>query len=274
MLTFHLFGSPELTREEVPVGPDGRVSYLEAEGVVSAGLTVDELRARLDESLGKFRRAPQTFVTPVAFNSKKYYVLGNVTRKGVFTLDRPITVIEAVARARGFESGAPGAGGEATDFSRSFVSRDGKRLPVDFEKLFVQGDLTQNVALEPDDYLYFPAGSAGQVHVLGEVRSPGAASCDAGTSILSIVAARGGFTGRAWTQRVLVVRGGMEKPELFKVDVAAMLRGQTPSFALKAGDLVYVNNRPWIRGEELLDRAASAFVESAVITWTGLKVTN
>ncbi len=274
VLNLHLFGAPELTREEVPIGPDGRVSYLEAENVMAAGLTVDELRARLDEALGKFRRSPQTFVTPVAYNSKKYYVLGNVTQKGVFTLDRPITVIEAVARARGFESGDPAAGNaEATDFSRSFVSRRGKRLPVDFEKLFVQGDLTQNVALEPDDYLYFPTGSAGQVHVLGEVRTPGAASCEPGASVLSVVAARGGFTDRAWTQRVLVVRGGMEKPELFKVDAADALKGRAANFALKPGDLVFVSNRPWIRGEELLDRAASAFVESAVITWTGLKVT-
>ena len=273
VLTFHLFGAPELTREEVPVGPDGRVSYLEAENVMAAGLTVDELRAKLDEALGKVRRAPQTFVTPVAYHSKKYYVLGNVTQKGVFPLDRPITVIEAVARAKGFESGGNDAV-EATDFSRSFVSRGGKRLPVDFEKLFVKGDLSQNVALEPDDYLYFPTGSAGQVYVLGEVRAPGAAPCDAGTSVLSVVAARGGFTDRAWTQRVLVVRGGMNKPELFKVDAADALKGRAANFALKAGDLVFVNNRPWIRGEELLDRAASAFVESAVITWTGLHVTN
>jgi hypothetical protein len=42
--------------------------------------------------------------------------------------------------------------------------------------------------------------------------------------------------------------------------------------ALEPGDIVYVSNRPWLLGEELLDRAASAFVESAVVTWTGLNV--
>ncbi len=269
VLSFHVFGAPELTRDEVPVGPDGRISYLEAEGLLATGLTVDELRVKLDEELGKFRRAPQTFITPVAYRSKKYYVLGSVVQKGIFPLDRPITVIEAVARARGFEGGSDTG---HTDFSRSFVGRGGKRLPVDFEKLFLQGDLAQNVALEPDDYLYFPAGSGGEVYVLGEVRAPGASLCTAGTSVLSIIAARGGFTNRAWAQRVLVVRGSLDRPQSFKVDVAEALLGNAANFALQPGDLIYVNNRPWIRAEELIDRAASAFVESAVITWTGIHV--
>jgi protein involved in polysaccharide export with SLBB domain/capsular polysaccharide biosynthesis protein len=273
ILSFHVFGAPELTRDEVLVGPDGRISYLEAENIMAAGLTVDELRTKLDEELGRFRRSPQTFVTPVAYRSKKYYVLGSVVQNGVFTFDRPVTVIEAVARARGFSAGAAG-GSDAgnTDFSRSFVGRGGRRLPVDFEKLFLQGDLTQNVALEPDDYLYFPAGSGGQVYVLGEVRAPGAAPCDADASVLSIIAARGGFTGRAWTQRVLVVRGSLDRPQSFVVNVAGALKGAAGNLALQPGDLIYVSNRPWIRAEELLDRAASAFVEAAVITWTGIHV--
>ena len=71
VLSFHLFGSPELTREEVPIGPDGRISYLEAENLAAAGLTVDELREHLNVELAKFRRAPQAFVTPKSYRSKR-----------------------------------------------------------------------------------------------------------------------------------------------------------------------------------------------------------
>jgi len=273
VLNFHLFGSPELTREEVPIGPDGRISYLEAENIVAAGLTVDELRDRLNEELGKFRRAPQAFVTPLSYRSKHYYVLGTVTQKGIFPLDRPITIIEAVARAHGFETGVSrGNLVETTDFSRSFIGRGGHRLPVDFEKLFLHGDLSQNIALEPGDYLYFPAGASGAIYVLGEVRLPGAVPYDADTSVLSAIAGRGGFTPRAWTKHVLVVRGSQDHPEAFKVDARGALAGNASNLALQPGDLVYVSNRPWIRAEELLDRAASAFVESAVVTWTGIHV--
>jgi protein involved in polysaccharide export with SLBB domain/capsular polysaccharide biosynthesis protein len=273
VLSFHLFGAPELTREDVPIGPDGFVSYLEAENVPAAGLTVDELRARLNAELGKYRRAPQAFVTPVAYRSKKYYLLGTVVQKGVFPLDRPITIIEAVARARGFETArSRGDTVETTDFSRSFLSRGGRRMPVDFDRLFLHGDLAQNVALAPNDYLYFPAASAGEIYVLGEVGRPGPVPSDPDSSALSAIAAVGGFTARAWKKHVLVVRGSLDRPETFIVDVAGALEGKAPNLALQPGDLVYVNSRPWVYAEELLDHAAAAFVESAVVTWTGVNV--
>ena len=58
----------------------------------------------------------------------------------------------------------------------------------------------------------------------------------------------------------------------FTVDVAGALTGNSPNLALRPGDLVYVANRPWTRAEDLLDAAATAFVESAVVTWVGLNV--
>jgi len=273
VLSFHLFGFPLLTREDVPIAPDGTISYLEAENVAAAGLTVDELRDRLNAELGKFRRGPQAYVTPVSYSSKRYYMLGTVVRKGVFPLDRSITVIEAVARARGFETGVTnGDTVDATDFSRSFLSRGGHRVPVDFERLFMHGDLSQNVALEPNDYLYFPASSSGQVYVLGEVGLPGPVTYDSNVSALSAITSRGGFTARAWKAHVLVVRGALDHPVAFKVDIDGALAGNSPNLALQPGDLVYVSDRPWIKAEELLDLAATAFVESAVVTWAGINV--
>ncbi|HZZ20834.1 MAG TPA: polysaccharide biosynthesis/export family protein [Opitutaceae bacterium] len=273
VLTFHLYGSPELTREEVPVGPDGRISYLEAQNVLADGATVDELRDRLDTELSHYRRAPQVFVTPVAYHSKRYYVMGTVVKKGVFYLDRPTTVIEAVARAKGFETGVyDGDTIEATDFSRSFITRNGRRLPVNMEKLFLHGDLSQNVTLQPNDYVFFPPSASGEVYVLGFVGAPGPVPFNSDMSAISAITSRGGFAPGAWRTRVLVIRGSLDHPKAIRVDVDSALLGNAPNLALEPGDIVYVSNRPWLLGEELLDRAASAFVESAVVTWTGLNV--
>jgi protein involved in polysaccharide export with SLBB domain/capsular polysaccharide biosynthesis protein len=273
VLDFHLYGSPELTSENVPVGPDGTISYLEAQNVAAAGLTVDELRGRINAGLAKYRLAPQAYVTPVSYSSKKYYMLGTVVKKGAFHLDHTVTVVEAVARARGFETGVSnGDTVDATDFSRSFLSRGGRRVPVDFERLFMHGDLSQNVALEPNDYLYFSATSSGQIFVLGAVGLPGPVPYDPDTSALSAIVSRGGFTERAWKAHVLVLRGSLDHPVAFKVDIDGALTGKAPNLALQPGDLVYVSDRPWIKVEELIDHAATAFVESAVVTWAGLNV--
>lgn len=271
LLTLGLFGAPELIREEVPISPDGKISFLEAQNVTAAGLTIDELRDRLAEELGKFRRSAQPIVQPFAYRSKKYFVLGKVVQKGVFTLDRPVTIIEAVARARGLETGLADRNlVELADLSRSFLARRGNRQPVNLEKLFLEGDLTQNIPLEPDDYLYFPASDIKEIYVLGEVLQPGASVFNEGTGALAAIAGRGGFTERAWKKRLLVIRGSLNKPETFVVNASDVLVAKSADFKLQPKDIVYVSSRPWIRVEELLDLAASAFVEAAAVTWTGV----
>lgn len=270
VLHFGLFGEPDLLVEDVFIGPDGRVSYLEAQNVIAAGLTVDELRAKFDEELGKFRRSPRVIITPAAFHSKKYFVLGRVSQKGVFTLDRPVTVIEAIARARGFETGMSERDlTDLADLSHSFIARRGQRVPVDFEKLFLEGDLSQNIPLEPNDYLYFPASDVKEVYVLGEVKYPGSVNFSGSGSTVGAISQRGGFTEKAWRSKVLVVRGSLNRPETFVVDLKDVLAARTPDFKLQPKDIVYVSSRPWAKAEELLDVLATAFVQAAVITWTG-----
>jgi len=124
VLNFSLYGEPTLTQLSVPIGPDGRVSFLEAQDVQAAGLTVDELRAKMDDALGKYRRAPHSIITPVTLNSKKYFLLGSVTHGGVFTLDRPITIVEAVARAHGLQTVLQQSDlVEIADLQRAFLAR-------------------------------------------------------------------------------------------------------------------------------------------------------
>jgi len=272
VLNFALYGQPELNRVDVSINPDGRVSFLEAE-VMASGLTIDELRAKFDEALGTVRRSPHTMITPVAFRSKKYYMLGKVMTKGVYVLDRPITVLEAVARAHGFENGLVDRNIiDVADFQRSFLARGGKRFSLNFEKLFQEGDLSQNIAIEPDDYLYFPGTSVKEVYVVGEVRLPGSVVYTPQMTIMAAITARGGYSERAYKARVLVVRGSVNNPQAFAVDTHAILDGKATNFKLLPKDIVYVNSRPFIRVEELADLAMTAFIQSLITEWVGVDV--
>jgi len=128
VLTLGLFGDSQAMREEVPIGPDGKLSYLEAHNIQAAGLTVDELRDKLSAEVGRFRRQAQVYVVPVAYRSKKYYMLGKIAQRGAFPLDRPLTLIEAVARARGVETGLASDRSlvELADMQHAFIARQGK----------------------------------------------------------------------------------------------------------------------------------------------------
>ena len=273
LLNLQLFDMPDTAKTEVPIGPDGRISFLQARDITAAGLTIDELRAKMDEALAKYYQNPRTIIAPAAFHSKKYYVLGAVIAKGVYAFDRPLTVIEAVARAGGMATGLYGRDTvELADLGHSFLVRNGQRVPVDFERLFQHGDLSQNVPLEPDDFLYFALANANDIYVLGQVTAPGVAAFLPRTSAMSVIAARGGFTPEAFRSRVLVVRGSVTHPQTFVVDATAILSAKKPDFKLQAKDIVYVSKSPWVKAEEVLDTVATAFIQGFVVNTTSRKV--
>ena len=270
VVNFSFYGRPGLARSAVRIGPDGRVSYLQAQGVMASGLTIDELREQVRTELAKYYRQPCVMVTPAEFHSKKIYLLGKVVNKGVYTLDRPLTVIEAIAEAGGLETGLYQLNTvELADLPRSFLIRNRQRVPVDFDKLFRHGDLSQNILLEPDDYLYFPSAGANEIYVLGSVKSPGAQGLGIDASVIGAVALAGGFTERAYQQHVLVVRGSLEHPQRFVVNTADILSGKAKDFRLEPRDVVYVADHPWARAEDLADMAATAFIQTMVTVWTG-----
>ena len=45
------------------IGPDGKISYLEAQNVQAAGLTVDELREKLSSELGRLSGGTRALLT-------------------------------------------------------------------------------------------------------------------------------------------------------------------------------------------------------------------
>jgi protein involved in polysaccharide export with SLBB domain len=150
---------------------------------------------------------------------------------------------------------------------RSFIMRGNKRLEVNLEKLFLEGDLSQNVPIEPEDYLYFAGANMKEVYVLGQVRNPGAAVWSKGMGVIAAISARQGYTDKAFKSRVLVVRGSLNRPQTFVVDTWAALDARGLDFELKPKDIIFVHSRPFIRVEELLDLAATAFVQSATASW-------
>lgn len=270
VVSLAFYGRPELNRGNVMIGPDGRITYLQVQGLMVTGMTLDELRAALEKELEKNYRRAHIIVTPSEFRSKHYYILGKIINKGSFNLDRPMTVIEAVAQAGGLETGVFQLNTvELADLPRSFLIRNQQRVAVNFDRLFRQGDLSQNILVEPDDYIYFPSALANEVYVLGSVKSPSEQGLSMDASVLSAITDAGGFTERAYKQRVLVIRGALDQPQRFAVNMQDILAGRTKDFLLEPRDIVYVADKPWARVEDLADIAATAFIQTMVATWTG-----
>ncbi len=270
VLKIQLYGLPETIRPEVTIAPDGTLSYLSVIGLNVRGKTITETKQALETALTEFYKRPQVIITPMALMSKNYTVIGMVKRIGIFPMEQPVTLIEAISRAGGTVSGLfDRRYVDLADLQRSSLIRNGARMPLDFNKLMLEGDMTQNAPLEPGDVILIASALANDYYVLGAVKKPGREGFTEGASVMSAIAKRLGFQESSYREHVLVVRGSMDNPETFVINTDAILKGSEKDFLLKPKDLVYVSNRPWRKAEEVLDSALSNFLEAATAVWSG-----
>ena len=270
---FGLYGHPEARREKIAVEPDGNVSYLQATGIHAAGLTIDELRARMEPIFAATYKMPRVLIAPVELRSKKYFIVGKVVENGDYLMDRPTTLLEALARAHGLETGlVENRNADLADLSRSFLVRHGQRVRVDFEALFLNGDLSQNIRIEPDDYIYIALARAADINVFGAVAHPGVQAYSQHLGVTAAITSRGGYTDAAYREKVLIVRGAVTHPQAIVINTNDVLKGKVADVELQPNDIVYVSTRPWKFAEELVDTAIAAFSQAAITSYTGANV--
>lgn len=271
-LEIELLGDP-LTRVPTAVGPDGRVYFNLLPGIDVWGLTLAEAKHRLESEFTRYvREQPVVSLTLRGVESQRIWILGRVQAPGVYGLPGPMTLLEAVAMAGGTlsmasyaDQEAAGIGEELADLQRSFVLRGGKLLPVDMERLLKHGDLTQNIYLEPDDFVYFPAATTRDVYVLGAVSQPRAVPYKRGLTVAAAIASAYGTLNGAYLSHVAVVRGSLTKPQIAVVDYRRVIRGEAKDIELQPKDIVYVPLSPYrylVRYAELI---VNTFVSSAAI---------
>jgi polysaccharide biosynthesis/export protein len=253
------------TRATVAVGPDGRIYYNILPGMDVWGLTLPEARDLVEGNMKKFvREKPVVALTLRSSQSQQVWVLGRLGSPGVYSLSHPTSLLEAVAQAGGLGVNTPvgGAPIETADLSRSFLIRNGHLVPVDFEKLLREGDLTQNVYLQPDDFIFVPSLRSSQVHILGAVVQPRSERMSGWMTVVQSIALAGGTQPGACLPNVAILRGSLAHPEIAIVNVQEILHGKTPDVRLEPGDIVYVPYKPERIIGQYLDLILDTFVRT------------
>ncbi len=104
ILAINVWKNPELSLPQVPVRPDGRISAPLVNDIQAAGLTTEQLKQVLTEKLSEFVSAPEVTVVVVQINSRKVFVLGEVSRPGPVPLVHDMRVLDAISVAGGFNT--------------------------------------------------------------------------------------------------------------------------------------------------------------------------
>jgi polysaccharide biosynthesis/export protein len=81
---------------------DGRVSLLHVGDVNVLGMTMTQATDYLKKLYATVYSNPMVTVALIQSNSRRYTVMGEIRTPGVFNLDFPVTVVQAIARSGGF----------------------------------------------------------------------------------------------------------------------------------------------------------------------------
>lgn len=136
------------------VRQDGTISLGYYGQIHVAGLTLAEIEDKLRDRLGEYVQNPQVYVDVAAFNSKVYYVLGQVQQTGRLPITGNETVLDAITLAGGLTNFAkvkdihvarPNPGGGCDQI-----------LHVDYRAITESGDTRTNFQLLPGDRVMIP----------------------------------------------------------------------------------------------------------------------
>ena len=245
------------------VGPDGKIYYDILPGLPVWGLTLAQTRDLLERELARFYLHPRVAVSLREVRSSRVWVLGRLNTPGIYPMEAPMTVIDAITRAGGLCTAQfTGTTEELADLRHSFLLRHGKFLPVNFNKLIHEGDLSQNIYLESDDLVYLPSAMSTEVYVLGAVIQPRAVSFKDQVTLASVVAEAQGMRRDAWLREVVVIRGSLRDPHYAVVNFLDILKGRQPDLALQPHDIVYVPNQPLGMFQNAVNSILDTFVRT------------
>jgi len=245
------------------VGPDGKIYFDLLPGVAVWGLTLSQTRDALQDQLSHFYKNPRVSVTLREVRSSRVWVMGRINTPGIYPLETPMTVIDAVTRAGGlYTAQFTGTTEELADLQHSFLLRHGKFMPVNFKKLIHEGDLSQNIYLEPDDFVYLPSALATEVYVIGAVTEPRAVSFKDQVTLSSAISNARGTLPDAWLREVIIIRGSLMEPHYAVVNFLDILKGKAPEVALQPRDIVYVPDHPLGIFQNALQTIVNTFVRT------------
>ncbi len=156
-ITIHCSRVPELDGQGQRIRPDGKISFESLGEVYVAGKTPEEVSGILEQKAASLYNLPgdePIDVRLVAYQSKRYYVLGQVFGPGPKLYTGRDSVLQALAGRLNTS-----AWKSRVQVIRPSAEQDipPKIFEVNYAWMSKHGDLRKNVLLEEGDIIYVPA---------------------------------------------------------------------------------------------------------------------
>jgi len=155
VLSIFVYEAPPLSVSELPVRPDGRISVPLVPDVMAAGKTPSELGADIALALKKFVNDPNVTVMVRSFqgpSERQVKVIGEATDPQAIPYRENMSLLDVMIATKGLTRFAAG--------NRAVIVRKAggaeKRIHVRLSDLIKDGDISQNMMMQPGDTLIIP----------------------------------------------------------------------------------------------------------------------
>lgn len=214
------------------VSPEGTVKVENLAPIYVNGMTVTAAKEKIHQRLsslfaGLRNGGLKMELTLTKVKTIKVTLVGEVANAGTYSLSSLATVFNAL-----YASGGPSANGS---FRNIQLLRNNKVIhSIDIYDFLLKGTMTGNVSLQDRDVLFIPVAST-MIEISGEVRRPYSFEIKPSDSIEDVVRYAGGFSDKAYSAQVKVVRStGTEK------EILSVSKDSFSGFLLKNGDKIEV----------------------------------
>jgi protein involved in polysaccharide export with SLBB domain len=148
-------GIPEIDKSDARLRPDGKISLNLLNDIYVAGLSPSEIAEELSKRLEKYynKDAINISVDVTEFQSKKYYVFGQVYSPGVKPYTGRDTIVKVLAEAGLNEDAWP----QKVVLVRPHEDPNVRqKVTIDLKQMYESGKASQNYLLEEGDLIYVP----------------------------------------------------------------------------------------------------------------------
>jgi polysaccharide export outer membrane protein len=233
-LNISVWGNKELSAV-VKVRPDGKISVPALGEVHAADLTPLQLQNLLTEKMKSLVKNPLITVTIDQISNNKVYIFGGGVKATVFDLTRRTTLLQLLCVLGDLNN---------ADLHEAYVLRNGEKIKKGFYWLFVKGRTEEDLLMNPNDVVFFPAVTDNNIYVIGAVNTPKPITYREGMTVMEAILQAGGFTKYARENATEVLRrDGSGK----QISIPVKLKRLTAdgdlnqNLALKPGDYIVVS---------------------------------
>ncbi len=260
VLLINVAGLDEFTGRTVRVTGDGVIVLPLLGPVQVSGLNEQSLAILLSKKLTDYVREPEVSIFVQEYRSRSVGVFGAVAKPGVYNLAGSADTLSDMLQLAGGTtpdaSGqlqwipAPSSHNDPSDSSSTFelgprlTSKELASRASDTVWIYLNNPSSQqylSLPARPGDIIVVPAN--GQVLVEGWVANPGSYKITPGLGALGAVAAAGGLSFAADSNKVTIIRNSRSgSPLPIPVDIQKVKRGEADDVAVVEGDVVDVGS--------------------------------